>query len=337
MVRILAEGLLNSYAHDMRGGEMQASMICTLRNEVDSIEGFLRSIELQTKVPEELIIVDGGSDDGTIDVIHHFAETGKLNLRLIVEPGCNIAQGRNIAIKNALYGVIASTDAGCTLDKDWYENITKPFSDDPTVDVVAGWYEPDARTDFEKVSAAWEFYRKDRVIKNPEAFLPSGRSIAFKKDCWKAVGGYPEYLATAEDTLFDLRLKKKGFKFKFAPDAVVHWRVRPTLGKLFKKVFLYRKGDGQARLFMAKQWGTRMGAYFGGVALLLLSLLFPILLWIVLLGVAAYLLLPSIIVYRRTVIGASFVYMPAILITQDIAAIGGFFVGLFSRKRTNPR
>ncbi len=316
---------------------MQATMICTLRNEADSIGEFLRSIEQQTQLPDELIIIDGGSDDGTIDSIKHFAETSKLNIRLIVEPGCNIAQGRNIAIRNARNDVIASTDAGCTLEKEWFENITKPFEIDPTVDVVSGWYEPDARTDFEKVSAAWEFYRKDRVVKNPDVFLPSGRSIAFKKRCWDVVGGYPEHLATAEDTLFDLRLKEKGFKFRFAPDAVVHWRVRPTLEKLYKKVFLYRKGDGQARLFMAKQWGTRMAAYFGGVALLILSIFFPILLWIVLLSVTVYLLLPSVIVYRRTRIGASFAYMPAILVTQDIAAIGGFFVGLLSRKSTNPR
>jgi hypothetical protein len=80
-----------------------------------------------------------------------------------------------------------------------------------------------------------------------------------------------------------------------------------------------------------------MAAYFGGVALLILSIFFPILLWIVLLSVTVYLLLPSVIVYRRTRIGASFAYMPAILVTQDIAAIGGFFVGLLSRKSTNPR
>ena len=43
-----------------------------------------------------------------------------------------------------------------------------------------------------------------------ETFLPSGRSIAFKKSAWKEVGGYPENLYTGEDTLFDLKLKEKG-------------------------------------------------------------------------------------------------------------------------------
>jgi glycosyltransferase involved in cell wall biosynthesis len=316
------------------GGEMQASMICTLRNEADSIDEFLRSIEQQTRIPDELTIVDGGSNDGTIEIIQHFKETSKLNIKLIIEPGCNVAQGRNIAVRNSTYDIIASTDAGCTLEESWFENITKPFNDDSTIDVVAGWYEPDARTDFEKVSAAWEFYRKDRIIKNSKDFLPSGRSIAFRKRCWEEVGGFPEDLITAEDTLFDIRLRKKGFKFKFAPDAVVRWRVRPTLGKLYKKVYRYRKGDGQARLFMAKQWGTRMAAYFGGFVLLILSFFFPILLWLLVLAMAAYFLLPSIIVYRRTGISSSFLFMPAILVTQDVAAIGGFIVGLFTPKKT---
>ncbi len=313
---------------------MQASMIFTLRNEADSIAELLRSIEQQTRIPDELIIVDAGSNDGTTEAIRQFAEATKLNIKLIVEPGCNVAQGRNIAVRSSSYDVIASTDAGCTLERNWFENIIEPFIDDSTVDVVAGWYEPDARTDFERVSAAWEFYRKDRVVKNPNSFLPSGRSMAFKKRCWEEVGGFPEGLITAEDTLFDLRLREKGFKFKFAPDAVVRWRVRPTLGKLYKKVYRYRKGDGQARLLMAKQWGTRMAAYFGGVVLLILSFFFPVLTWILLLAIVAYFLLPSIIVYRRTGISSSFLFMPAILVTQDVAAIGGFIVGLFTPQNT---
>ena len=79
-----------------------------------------------------------------------------------------------------------------------------------------------------------------------KAFLPSGRSIAFRKRAWESVGGYPENLYTGEDTLFDLRLKERGFKFKLAKNAIVYWRGRNTIKKFIKQFYLYGKGDGKS-------------------------------------------------------------------------------------------
>jgi len=232
------------------GGYMsvcRVSLICTLKNEVSSIDGFLDSIVSQSKVPDELIIVDGGSTDGTTDVIESYIRNQTaFPIKLFVCKGVNIAQGRNIAIKYADFDIIASTDLGCVLDKDWLKNLIRPFEENSEIDVVSGWYEPDARTTFEKIAADVIFPKLDTVIKNQQELLPSSRSVAYKKTCWESVGGYPEWLYTAEDTLYDINLKKAGCRFAFAPDAVVYWRVRPNLKSVFKQYYLYAKGDGQA-------------------------------------------------------------------------------------------
>ena len=104
---------------------MKVSLICTVKDEKETIIELLENIFKQTMSPDEVVIVDGGSSDGTIDIIQRYSE--KLPLKLIVSTGANIAKGRNIAIKNASYDIIASTDGGCKLDEKWLENLIQPF------------------------------------------------------------------------------------------------------------------------------------------------------------------------------------------------------------------
>ena len=199
----------------------------------------------QTRFPDEIVIVDGGSSDGTVEIITGYMD--KLPIKLIVSPDVNIAKGRNIAIKNATCDIIASTDGGCKLDQKWLENIVKPLEEAPQVDVVSGIYFPWYENEFEEIVSNLTFPNVNKL--KPESFLPSGRSVAFKKNVWEKVGGYPEWLNTAEDTLFDLNLRKAGSKFALAKDAIVYWRVRSNLNGIFKQFYNYAKGDGFAILF----------------------------------------------------------------------------------------
>ena len=215
-----------------------------MKNEEETILDWLESLESQSRTPDEVIIVDGGSTDRTVELIREFMRRSRLNIRLIEAPGANIAQGRNIAIRNSKYDIIASTDAGCRLHSHWLENIIKPFEEDPSVDVVSGVYLPWYENEFQEVAGYIIFPEVDKL--DPQKFLPSSRSVAYKKEAWKRIGGYPECLYTAEDTLFDLKLKKLGMKFVLAKDAIVYWRVRRNLKEIFKQHFNYAKGNGES-------------------------------------------------------------------------------------------
>ena len=114
---------------------MGISLITTVKNEEQSIGDFLSSIACQTTVPDEVVIVDGGSTDNTTSLIRNFKG---LNIRCI-EQRSNIASGRNLAIRNAQHEIIAVTDAGCRLRPDWLERITAPMG---SADVVVGNYRP---------------------------------------------------------------------------------------------------------------------------------------------------------------------------------------------------
>ena len=224
----------------------KVSLITTVKNEVQSIGVFLETVARQTRPPDEVVILDGGSTDGTVEAIEE-ARRGGMPIRLLVDPSANIARGRNLAI--------AATDAGCRLDPHWLERITQPLIEDPAVEVVSGFYHIEPCSFFEEVNGLLTLPGQLEPV-DPERFLPSGRSVAFRKRVWADAGGYPEWLYTAEDTLFDRKLKAMGCRFVFAPEAVVHWRPRTSLRGFARQFYLYGVGSGRVAGFRAGYWYT---------------------------------------------------------------------------------
>lgn len=240
------------------------SLVSTVLNEVELLDRWLESIRSQTLQPDEIVIVDAGSSDGTIERLQSAAASMDLPIRVIVVPGANISEGRNRAIEEAAHDIIAATDAGTQLDEEWLERLVQPFVD-PTVDVNSGFYRPAGRNDFERILAAVLVPRLSEI--EPDTFLPSSRSVAFRRTAWQSVGGYPEWLLVVEDLVFDMDLCEAGAKFVFTPDAIASWYPRPTLKAFFKQYRMYARGDGHARI-LGRRHVIRYSAYLGGACLL---------------------------------------------------------------------
>lgn len=315
--------------------EIKASLITTIKNEENSIEAFLESLEVQSLKPHEIIIVDGGSIDNSVTITEKFAENSKLNIKIITKKDVNIAEGRNIAISNSKNEIIAITDAGCKLDKNWLKYIVQPFGGVNDVGVVAGWYEPYATTDFGTLAGELFYQKLERVKRNSDAFLPSSRSLALKKECWASVGGYPENLETAEDTLFDIKLKEKGFKFVFVENAIVFWEVRHNLMAIAKQYFRYRGGDAKANLFFPKYWIPRYISYTTGILLVILGFYYPFLFIVLLIFTLLYLGGYTLVVYRKKRIKKAIIIVPALILTSDISGMLGYTLGAIERILTH--
>ncbi len=131
---------------------------------------------------------------------------------------------------------------------------------------------------------------------NPATFLPSSRSVAFTKQAWQAVGGYPEWLDYCEDLIFDLKMRAQFGPFAFAPQAVAHFRPRGSLRSFFKQYYLYARGDGKANLFF-KRHLIRYGTYLVALPALLYGLVLGSL---VMKLVCAVGLVIGFVVYMRT-------------------------------------
>jgi glycosyltransferase involved in cell wall biosynthesis len=232
----------------------------TVRNEADSLPKLLDSLAAQTVRPDEVVIVDGGSTDGTQAIVRTYASRLPMSLRLIEQPGANISEGRNRAIREAAYDILAVTDAGVLLGTHWLELLSAPFSD-PKVSVVSGFFLADPQTPFERAMGATVLPSVKDI--DPSTFLPSSRSVAFRKSAWESVGGYPEWLDYSEDLVFDLKLKEAGHTFVFTPEAVVYFRPRSTLRAFFHQYFRYARGDGKADLWR-KRHAIRYATYVAG-------------------------------------------------------------------------
>lgn len=233
-------------------------LICPVYNEAESIGQFLVSVFSMTALPLEMVIVDGGSSDGTPDVIKaHVAHAHiPTKVRLIVDPSSNrkssrgpIARARNTAIKATQCDIVACTDAGCVLAHDWLDVITAPLREDRTVCAVGGWYKPHASTFFERlVGDAWVVQPE---LVDPSTFLPSSRSLAFRREVWEKAGGYPEISYTGEDTAYVMKLRALGCSIVYRKTALVYWHMRSNVVSLIAMIFLYGHGDGVNRLLLS--------------------------------------------------------------------------------------
>ncbi len=310
------------------------SVICTVLNEGESIKGLLDSLVAQTRQPDEIIFVDGGSRDNTVDILNSYAVEHSLPLRVIVEPGANISRGRNVAIAEAIGPIIASTDAGVRLDERWLETLLKPFAGDSPPAVVSGFFVPDPHSTFEVAMGVTVLPRVDDI--NPDTFLPSSRSIAFLKESWQAAGCYPEWLDYCEDLIFDFRLRDEAGPFAFAPNALVYFRPRSSLGAFYKQYYQYARGDGKADLWR-KRHIIRYVTYLVALPLLILLALFvsP---WWWLVGAVVGALGLFYTPYKRLFLVwqrlstlekmKAFFLVPVIRITGDVAKMVGYPVGV---------
>jgi glycosyltransferase involved in cell wall biosynthesis len=72
------------------------------------------------KCSYEVIIVDGGSTDGTEELIKEFP-----NIRFITEKEHGLAYARNKGVELARGSIIAYTDDDCMVDKFWLRNLVQ--------------------------------------------------------------------------------------------------------------------------------------------------------------------------------------------------------------------
>ena len=255
---------------------MHVSVVATVYNERQSIERLLASLAGQTRRPDEVILCDGGSSDGTPDLVRRSAiehAAALPTVRVLVEPGANISRGRNVAIQAAAGPIIAVTDAGVGLAPDWLEHLAAPWdrpAAGPAPLAVAGFFVPDVQGVFQTAMAATVLPQIGEI--DPRTFLPSSRSVAFTKEAWSAAGGYPEWLDYCEDLVFDIALNAQapnaGSAFVWAPGARVHFRPRESLTGFWRQYYRYARGDGKADL-----WRRRHAVRYATYLILLPALL----------------------------------------------------------------
>jgi glycosyltransferase involved in cell wall biosynthesis len=237
------------------------SVIGTVLNEESNINWFISSILSQTKKPAEIIIVDGGSNDKTYKILKEISKKKK-TLKVFQKKGANISQGRNYAIKKSGNNIIVGVDAGTKYKKNWLEELIKGFNGQ----MCFGINKPLIKNNFQRILAK-------KLLKNPPG---SARNIIFSKKIWEEVGGFPEDLDIAEDTLFEEKIKRKGYCIKMVKGAIGFWEMRKNLEEVKKQFYRYGYWEGVSQ----RKYKLMPKKYKIAVILLVISFPFVPAFWI---------------------------------------------------------
>lgn len=196
-------------------------------------------------VDVEVIVVDNGSTDRTAQVALTYAP--RLRVRVVAAAeAASSNYARNVGVQAAHADRIALCDADDQVDQAWLQAMWQAFEDGH--DLVAG------PIDYVRLNApsvrAWRGASQSFVAPIL-GFLPSGHgaSLGFTRALYEAVGGFDEEFAFGgPDIEFCWRAQLAGYVLVAEPRALVHYRLRPSLGALVRQARMY--GAAEAHLYL---------------------------------------------------------------------------------------
>lgn len=297
------------------------SVICTVFNESDNIEQLISALRRQSLPPSEVVIVDGGSPDGTNFILTKLAK--KWPVLKVYQVKGNRSVGRNFAVTKTKAPLIAITDAGCFPEPNWLAELAKPFSNSQT-QVVSGYYRGVPSNTFQKCLIPYVLVMPDKAGKSE--FFPATRSMALRRTVWDKSGGFNPHLWHNEDFEFAHRLKHLGYSFVFAPKAIVNWFPRQNLKQAAWMFMRFAIGDIQAGILRPK---VKLLAIRYLVFIFLCFLYWPFFLLII-----PYLIWAIFKNFRYVKDIRAFFWLPVLQITADVSVLFGTLVGLLSRIAT---
>jgi glycosyltransferase involved in cell wall biosynthesis len=247
-------------------------VICT-RDRPDALACCLARLAKQTRVPDEVIVVDNASQDERTRVVT--ANAGKRYIRED-RPGLDFA--RNAGIRAASGDIIAYLDDDVCPHPRWLQRMLGAF-DDPRIMAVTGLVFPAeletaAQRHFEKF---WSFGRGYRRIDYDHAFftdhegqgcptweIGAGASMAFRREIFDRIGFFDERLDVGQagcsgDSEYWHRILTQAWICRYEPSAVVFHFHRRELASLSKQIFYYMRGHAAALLVQferSRRWGN---------------------------------------------------------------------------------
>ncbi|HDH07261.1 MAG TPA: glycosyltransferase [Thermoproteales archaeon] len=228
---------------------MKVSVIIPVKNGEKFIERLLESLLEQEVKPDEIIVVDDGSQDGTVEIVE------KYPVKLLHTEGNRGAnRGRNIGLSKASGDIIALIDADCIAPKDWLKNIKHELETGKYACIGGSVLPfPEIKDKFLAQYANEAFfpimpvYQKERVINRDNVVksrLPNSNNMAFLREAALKAGMYfdEDIRGGAEEHGFLWRLIEKGYTVKISPKLYIYHNHRTRLRDLLKQLYNYGKG-----------------------------------------------------------------------------------------------
>lgn len=226
------------------------SVIMPVYNEAAHIVEALEALYGGTVMPDEVIVADGGSTDGTVQLIRERYP----QVIVVNNPRRHAAGGRNEGIKRAKGDILAFTDGDCIVDAHWVENIIRNFQEND-IDGLGG--KVLVATPVNHIEEYWgnlawnlimnygdEPYIVDRRTLN-DAFVTA--NCAYKRRLVRRLRGFNNWFANnAEDIDLCWRAIGAGARLMYAPDVQIYAHNVSTIQGVARKSF--RNGYSSSKL-----------------------------------------------------------------------------------------
>ena len=221
---------------------MKLSLIIATYNRAAWLTRALESVVRQSaeRSAWECIVVNNNSTDDTCEQFNHFAAAhSEYNIRMVVEQEQGLSNARNRGIAEAAGDYIAIVDDDETLEDTFIESYIEFFEAFPRAMVAGGAVIPR----YESRRPRWMSHYPERMIANPidldvavcefpSSRIPAGGNMAFRREIFSEVGGFNPLLGRSGESLCggeenDLfaRLRAKGYKFFFIPNAAIYHHI----------------------------------------------------------------------------------------------------------------
>ena len=218
------------------------SIVMPVYNGAETLAAQLDSLVAAEKppVPFEVVISNNRSTDDTVAVANSFAD--RLPISIVDAnraAGINVA--RNCGVRGSLGDWILLCDCDDIVDPKWLVNMVRAFEDGH--DAVGGVI------DYRMLNDA--ALRRSRgtdaaTVQQVMGFRTTahGANCGFTRRAFEAIGGFDEdFRFGGEDIEFFWRVQGAGFPLVEVADAVVNYRLRPTMDHLWKQWRAYGKSE----------------------------------------------------------------------------------------------
>jgi len=206
--------------------DVHVSFVIPCLNEEKTIEDCLNSIINLGIENYELIVVDNGSEDMSIQ------KAKKKGAKVLSEPNIRVGEVRNKGACQASGHLLAFIDADCLVKKEWVSALNNARLSNDTLVFGGGTNLPDNPTWVEK---NW-LLESEKGNTLPADLI--GCSIVIKKSTFHKIGGFNANLTSGEDSELSDRLKQLGYTIKITKDLnVIHLGNSKTLSDFFKRQF----------------------------------------------------------------------------------------------------
>lgn len=285
------------------------SIVVACRNEENNISNLLKSVEQSDYDVEkiEILIVDGMSDDTTVNKVREYQKSSQLTIFLLENKKQKTPYAFNIGIKNASSNIIIIAGARFVFSSNYFTVVEDVLNNNKYVGCVGGriiniFENKTSEVITRAMSSSFGIGFGNFRTVNEDKFVDTVTPPAFRKEIFKEIGYFDERLTRNQDDDFSYRLVKAGYKILLKANISFEYVVRASFKKLYKQYKQY----GYWKVFVNKKHKTvttlrqlfPLLFVLSLIALPLLSLLFPI--FFIFLGVelSLYLLLNAIFAFK---------------------------------------